>query len=382
MSMVFAVALLGWLQRWTRYRVLRGWWRAGPDGADGPFEDFLARRLPPGADVPARLPRWFLRQPAHLLSLRETVEAPCDGRRPGRLRRGLRWLVTPAHSLGLNFAAGVRCLFGTCLLLAPGVLLMFWGWEFGWVNSFHKGYEQAPVGPITVVLGMLLFTAAMFYVPLAQVHVAMTGKGRAFFDFRVVWRLARTRPLGNVMLAFVSLLFGLVLEVLKTAPLFFPWCDMDADATAADYRELLGRLTAYYLFCCLVLFVLLLLTHALAARLYRLSLRTALRRGALSRQDLPPALAAWLDRLGGLPEPIPPRRGVVAAGLWTTDRVYRLVAVVAVFLIWVHFAFKTIVGEFFLKHPYVGYLNHPQVQLPFFNFIPPELEKDAKGESG
>jgi hypothetical protein len=372
MGVLPAVVVLGWLQRWTRWRVLYGWWRAGPLGGEGELEEIVEARLPAGADVPVRRPRWFLR---------EAVARPEDRGPDGALRRVLHALATPVHSLGLNFKAGVQCLCATCLLVGPGVLLMESAWEHGWFVSFHKDYEQSAVGPTAGAVGIVVFVAAMLYVPLAQVHAAVVGEARAFFDFRVVFRLLRMRPLGNVMLALVYLLLGALLELLKTAPWQLSLYD-EPEGVTADYRAMHRELVVYYLACCAVLFVTLLLTRALAARLYRLALRTALRRGALMKQQLPPELATWLERLGGVPEPRPRPGGLAGVGLSTFDRAYRLMAFVAVVLTWLFFVAKTYVGEFFNRHPDVGFFNHPQVQLPFFNFIPPALEKDARGEGG
>jgi hypothetical protein len=38
------------------------------------------------------------------------------------------------------------------------------------------------------------------------------------------------------------------------------------------------------------------------------------------------------------------------------------------------------VGEFLQAHRFVGFLNHPQIQLPYFNSVPAQLEKDARAE--
>ena len=69
-------------------------------------------------------------------------------------------------------------------------LLSWWG---GWQNSFHKGYEQAWVGPVVGLLGIGLFLPVMTYVPLAQARQAATGSWRAFWDLSLIRRLARAR---------------------------------------------------------------------------------------------------------------------------------------------------------------------------------------------
>src|SRR5207248_10166777 len=107
-NLIFSIALLGWLQRWTRRRILLAWWRASPKAASGTFEDFYESWLPPGPDAPAP-PRFFLREGLHRFS--HALERPTDGRPPLPLTRVRRVLVTPIHSLLLNFWVGLRTLF-------------------------------------------------------------------------------------------------------------------------------------------------------------------------------------------------------------------------------------------------------------------------------
>src|SRR5207247_5070505 len=166
------------------------------------------------------------------------------------VHRILRVLRLPWHSLWLNFKIGLQGLSCTYILAGLGCLLMLFSWEFGWLNSFNKGYEQALIGPLTGLLGIFIFIAAMFYVPMAQVHQAVTGDFRAFFDIRFVWRLIRARLSAYVILAALIALISLPLEILKTAPGFFG----DMTETWSD-AEVLKMLRNYYLICSLVLFV-------------------------------------------------------------------------------------------------------------------------------
>src|SRR5262249_19861452 len=161
-------------------------------------------------------------------------------------------------------------------------------------NSFNKGYEQAFVGLGFGVFGILLFIAAMFYVPMAQAHQAATGQARAFFDFRFVWRLIQARLTAYIGQATVMLLVALPLEVLKTFPAFeaFPGNDEAlTDAEALEYFQ-------GYIFWCslLVLFPALLLVRWLAVVIYRSAVLKVLRDGLVTREDLNPVLAPWLDR--------------------------------------------------------------------------------------
>ena len=89
---------------------------------------------------------------------------------------------------------------------------------------------------------IFLFVAAMVYVPMAQVHQAVTGDYRAFFDVRFVWRLVRARLSAYVILAALVTLVSFLLEILKTAPAFFG----DLTESSSD-AEVLKMLQNYYL---------------------------------------------------------------------------------------------------------------------------------------
>ena len=67
------------------------------------------------------------------------------------------------------------------LLLAVAGYLA--GWQLGWIEL------------IVLASGctIALLIAAMYYVPMAQMRQASTGKWRAFYEFKIVWQLIRTR---------------------------------------------------------------------------------------------------------------------------------------------------------------------------------------------
>src|SRR5262249_22165497 len=191
-----SILVVGWLYRRMQAVVLRRWFLQSPLRAAYTFEEFCDTL---GADAPVPRPRWLLR---------ERIGTALAPGQPGRLGRAL---TVPWHSLWRNFKVGFQGLFCTFLLTGWGCLLMLFSCEFGWLNSFNKGYEQAVLGPVTGLLGIALFIAAMFYVPMAQAHQAATGDYRAFFEFRFVWSLIRARLGAYVGLAFLCVLVSLPL---------------------------------------------------------------------------------------------------------------------------------------------------------------------------
>lgn len=376
-----SVLVVGWFYRRMRAVVLRSWWRQSGLRELGTFEEFCATF---GPDAPVLRPRWLLRERSR------AARAANPSRRFGHA------LTVPVHSLWLNAKLGFQGLFCTFLLTGWGCLLMLFSWEFGWLNSFNKGYEQAFFGPFTGLLGVVLFVAAMFYVPMAQAHHAATGDYRAFFEFRFVWRLIQTRPIMYLGLAVLFLLVSLPLEVLKAIPGNEDFPGNNPQLTDAEALTVLQR---YLLACCGVLFVGLLLVRGVAARVYASAVLLALRQGRVARSELHPLLDRWLDRLGLNVEPEGPSpvfRRVVRFG---ARRLTRPLLYTALAVVWVAFVARTYLGEFLKAHsplvglstvqllpgvpnpmgehvnrqPFVGFANHPLVQLPCFDLIPKHL---------
>jgi hypothetical protein len=275
----------------------------------------------------------------------------------------------PWHSFWVNLKVGVQGLFCTYLATGWGCLIMLMSWEFGWLNSFHKGYEQAFTGILTGLFGILLFILAMFYVPMAQVHQAATGEARSFFHFRFVWRLIQTRPTAYLGLAALTALASLILEVMRLIPVSE---DFLGNVAATD-AEGLKILTYYYLGCALGLFVILLFLRWLATVIYRSAVLKALRQGRVTRDELHPVLANWLDRLEMMPIPLATIPGLGQAVRVTTRWSYRRFVYVFLFLIWFLYVARFYTGYFLAADGIMGFLNHPLVQFPCFDYVPAHL---------
>jgi hypothetical protein len=103
---------------------------------------------------------------------------------------------------------------------------------------------------------------------------------------------------------------------------------------------------------------------------YRSAVLKVLRRGRVPREQLHPRLRGWLDRLGLLPEVRPTPAGLLGVVRVAGRRAYRGLLYGLLVVIWFAFAAKVYVGEFFKKHPYIGFMNHPAVQFPCVNYVP------------
>jgi hypothetical protein len=362
LSFFTSIAVVGWSYRWMQSLVLRGWWKKSRFRNQSSFQEFCESL---GTTAPVARPRWLLQE-----RVREALSRPApDGSAAGTFRQFLRVLRAPWHSFWVNLKIGLQGLFCTYLVTGWGCLIMLMSWEFGWLNSFHKGYEQAFTGILTGLFGILLFILAMFYVPMAQVHQAATGEARSFFHFRFVWRLIQTRPTAYLGLAALTALASVILEIMRLIPVSE---DFLGNVAATD-DEGLRILTYYFLGCAAGLFVLLLLLRRLAAAIYCSAVLKALRQGRLTRDELHPALAGWLERLEMMPVPLATVRGLGQAVRVTTRWSYRRFVYALLFLVWFLYVARFYAGYFFDADGIMGFLNHPLVQFPCFDYVPAHL---------
>lgn len=369
MNYVAAVMVFGWLTRRMRAITLRRWWiAAGPK----PGEYFSNVLDTFGPDGPVRRPRWFVQERVR----RHLGEPAPNGRSAGPLRILGRLLRVPWHSAWRNFVVGLKGVFGTSLVMAPALLVMFTAWEYGWLNSFTKGYEQrAASATITLALGFPLFIVTMFYVPMAQAHFAATGEVRSFFDFGLVFRVTRARLWYMILLVGFTGLASLPLDLLKTTPQFLPqgnpWYD------SASREDLLRWVWGYQWWSGLYLFLVLVALRWMVARTYASGVLALFRRGELSLDQLPAALRRDFERLGLSPVPTLPSNEwsatVWGAGKW----MWRGFAYTVIGVVWLLFAVRVYVGEFINYHPVIGFLNHPLMQVPCVDTIPLHLYEEG-----
>ena len=181
---VSAILAVGWSYRLMQRSTLKRWHRLSGFGADGTgFTDFALGDSRTADHV--GWPNWILGSP--------DAEWRIDAG-PGRVTVLVRRLV---GSIWANLRIGVQATINTALLVLPCGALWLLSWWGGWQNSFHKGYEQAWVGPVVGILGIVLFILVMTYVPMAQARQASAGSWRAFWDVPLIRRLLRRRRLAG-----------------------------------------------------------------------------------------------------------------------------------------------------------------------------------------
>lgn len=381
-QMVFGgVLVFGWMQSWTRRAAFRAWWRQSAH-RDKPFE-VLAETDPILRDN-RHAPNWLGTQ---------GYRRPAPG-----LRGGFAALVGSALA---HARRGVQGLLNVWALTLPGLALMALGWWGGWLNSFHKGYEQHQVGPLVSLVGIALFLAAMFYVPMATVRQAVTDRWRAFWQWRVVWTLVRHAGLGMVGLALLFVALNAGAMILKTWPYFMPQAKIEArtrqleaeglsreaallaaqeppeegpDWNRLTDAEALAILNRHFFLSGFYLFGALLLLRTTAARVYAGAVQRAIQDGSLGEDRLAEEEWRVLHTLGLL-EVRPPRRrsAPVRWIAWAATRTGRLVCGIVLLFVWFAFVAQTYIAQFFHFHPVFGWLNQPLVQLPWFRYIPAHL---------
>lgn len=361
---VGSFAVVGWTARAARREALKTWWRRSPQrAAGGRFEDFAV--ADPATAEFARWPNWILGAPA---------AGPAAGTppKPRRLHRLLGGLVA-------NVKLGVPVAFNTWVLTLPGGLLWAVAWYAGWQNSFNKGYEHAWFGPTIFLLGMLLFSAAMLYVPLAQARQASTGDWRRFYDFRVVWRLVRRRWLAMLGVAFAWAFVSGIVLIVKLAPFLAQYDPKLTDLTPSAALKVSQH---FFAFAALFLFPAFVALRLLAARVYAEGLRDAYQAGAVGEDALGEAEWHALRRLGLLtPQPAPERVWFVRLAAWLATRAGQVTAAAVVFAGWFVLSFFVTVSEFINKTEHGrGWWNQPMIQLPWFDYTPGRLRAAARQE--
>jgi len=364
-SIVGAMIVIGWAQSFMQRTAMANWWkRRLPQEHGTSFSNFI------GGDEATRghlhWPNWLLRQNFIHDATREG-----DG-------RGWRIFTGLSESLRRNFWFGLQGILNTSVLVLPAGVLMWFGWDYGWNQSFYKGYEQFYVGVSVSVAGVITFIAAMFYVPLAQARQATTGQWRTFFDFRLVWIIARQQWVPCLGLAFLYLLLGFIVNALKTAPNFLVGHGFEVadQAAGADPK---GFLEKYFYWSALVGLPAFVLVRWVAARIYAAGVLRALHEFALQPADLAPAEQAALGRLGLLSAPpLLPESRLKKLIKWFSTRLGRALGGIVMFLIWVGFVTQVYFAEFLMYHEAGrAWLNHPLVQLPWFQYLPSSLKNSG-----
>lgn len=350
MNPILCVAVVGWTYRLMQRSAVRNWARRA--GIAAIAEEFALqhddlRHL-------ARLPNFVLPQPG----------API--RTGGGVRAGLARLF---GSFGLNLKIGAQALANTWVLLLPAEVFWLFGWYSGWDVSFNKVYEQFSVGRSIALTGIVLFCLAMMYVPWAQARQAITGEWRRFYDFRLVWSMARRHWALSLLLAAAYAVFALAIVAQPVVLIGYGNALSDAE-TLAD-AEIIGHLNRIFFVFTLIGYPSYVALRLLATRAYCRAIVEDVRSGEISVGALAAFERRQLERLGLAAILTSKPRPMVL--LRAPRRMLRGLVAVATFLIWFVFVAQIYISAFLVYQSARGWLNQPLVQAPWYRTIPAHL---------
>jgi len=363
-SFILSFLVVGWTYRAAQRAVQTQWWKMSTINKDACFCEFA--QLSSFHRGLGGWPNWILENNREWMRVHKLPL--------GKFRR---YFKAFSYSLWLNLKIGVQAIFNTLVFTIPAGALMLFSWYAGWHNSFNKGYEQAPVGPLTGVAGIICFIAAMHYVPMAQIRQASTGNWRSFYQFRILWQLIRKRWHACLGLAILYTALAVPFTIAKTAPTFF---SKNPALVALPPVKALAFAKAYYFYTAFILFASYLLLRIVAAKIYASSVVACIQSGALPEDALAENEWETLHRLDLITvRPEPARHFLVRTITWCGTKLGRATVGVALFFVWFFFIGQAYISEFMIKTEYGrGWLNQPYVQLPWFNYIPSELAKEGK----
>ncbi len=366
LSVVGGVVALGWTHRFMQRAVLKQWWKRSAARRRGlSFEDFLE-----GNDATREHrfgPNWYLQQNA-----REAIQA---AQTAGPGHKIWVWLKAGINSYWLNLKLGLQGICNIWVLTMPAGLLWLFSWYDGWNNSFNKGHEQYYVGMIIGGIGIMLFMAVMFYVPMAQARQAVTGDWRSFYEFRLVWELIRRRWLASLGLALLALALSAPVMALRILPAFF--AQFDPSWMDKPPEEVATLLNYYYFWSALAVFPAFVLLRWAGALVYGSAILNAVQSGAVAPEALAGSEWKMFHRLDLLQvKPAPARPPFLRLMAWAGTRVGRWMSGAATGSIWFLLVAQIYTGQFF-NYDHLAFLNQPMVQLPWFRFVPGSFWPEA-----
>lgn len=355
------VVLTGWTTRLMQRVVLWTWWRAAKEKPKS-FAEFVSGESATAQH--AHWPNWIVAQ-----QFSSTVTAkPLLSQKIRAFFGGL------FRSLWENGRLGSQMFLNTALVLLPSMLLLWTGWFSGWQVSFNKQYEHFAVGASVSLIGIALFVAGMFYVPMALARQASTGDWRRFYDFKLVRGLVKRAWFGNVLLAGGYAAASLPILAMMAGPTFFG--QSHSSTTELSPAVVEQNLRLYYLACALWVFPAFVLLRSAAAYLYGRTVLKAVQSGAIGEDDLAENEWRTFNRLGLLNDVVPAKRSLwTELVLWFGTKAGRITAGFMVAGLW----FLVIgqinyVATFFNYRFAFSWINQPLTFLPWFMHLPAHME--------
>ncbi len=271
------------------------------------------------------------------------------GPRPGWVMGdpGSGLVARAAGGLAANIRDGITAVVALALGTLPFAGFWVASWWAGWDNSFNKGYEQAVIGPLTGLSGVLIFMVMMIWLPMAQAHLAVEGRLSAFFEFGRIRSAVRHSGWQAVWWAAGLAILALPVFAARGLPVFaeqiVPGFADFAPEQIADFAARNTVIMALYLFVTLII---------LRRRQARIYARAALR--AMDAGET----AIWAG------SQMTHAAGDGAASGRAPWLVFRWLRFALLLAIWWFVAAQIYVGQF-LHHDWHVWLSHPLIALPW-----------------
>jgi hypothetical protein len=357
-SLLTAIIALGWIYRWVCFDSHRHLFNRSPLAQTTNWQDFCSQH--PDLQPLQTVPRYFQAQPG-------------ISREGNRIQR---FFHNRFHSFWLNGRRGGSGILTTWSLTLLPCLIWSWAWYTGWQISFTKLYEESATGFSMGLLGFLIFTVVIFYLPFAQARHAFTQDWSSFYRVRFLTALINQFPLRIALLALGYVGSSFVLLYFKALPAFFPSMNPAlADLSPAESLELLNR---YYFYTGSLAFILVLILRTWAGRLYASGLRILWTQSRLPVDTFHDQEAQFLERLQMGYGFSPRSQGLVKRLLQSPFSLgYRVGMVLVTLFLWSLFSFTPLISEFAHYYPVAGFLNQPLVQLPSFRYVPESLQAET-----
>ena len=360
-DLLTSILALGWSYRWVRHRVSQRLFQLSPMAEKTTWQQFASNLEPltPLRDIP----NLFRKQPG--------IPSPSHS--------VFKWIHDWLHGCWLNFRVGLGGILTTWVLTLFPCVMWALAWYTGWHISFTKMYEESATGASLGFSGLLLFTAIMLYLPIAQARHAFTNDAYSFFDWRFISALLWRRPLQLFLLAIGYVIANIVLTFFKALPTFFTTINPQLATLPAPAA--LEFLNQYYFYTGGLAFLWFFALRTIGGNIYSSALRemwcqSTLKPEAFNRQEV--HLLELLEVSSGSSYQ---KLGMVRKILGIPLNVsYRGAMLTLTVLVWGIFNFIPFVSEFANYYPVTGFLNQPLVQLPCFRSVPAHLEARAAGE--
>ncbi len=391
MNPVTAFLSVGWSQRRARQTVMRNW------VLNSAYASELKQRLQPDPDTSEGKSSKESNRDSHLflphpLATREDHELIKDPRwiipetwpRP-RYSRSQKQMIevswldrvrAPFQSLFRNWRFGWQGVFPTATLLVPVGGIMWFAWRMGWNNSFNKGYEQAPIGPVTSFIGIGLFIWFWSHIPMAQACQAASGEWKRFYKWKLIRKLIWIQPMRYLGLLALYLLLAAPVMMVESAPGLITSGKSKLEfLTASEAVNFLRNLHFAALF--FIIFPAFAWLKKLAAKLYSDAVLFGIGSGKIKLEDLSPWEVETIEALGleGLkksPESPWWNKLVRFAGLAGSHVVYRIsIALIGFGLIGATFYIPQFIGY----QPFPRWVNPVLIQLPWYHRLPGPLKE-------